>query len=70
MEEIRSGRKEGKRFKDEGRVEALHWQKGTKWTRLNNGGIQAGGTRRRRHSVVRCGTSRKSGTPQGEQPQE
>ena len=32
----------------------------TRWTRLNSGGIQAGETQRGRHSIGRCGISRRS----------
>ena len=57
----------GRRIKDlKSRVEALHWQRGIRWTRLNNGGIQDGGARRRRHSIGRCETSIKR---EGEQPE-
>ena len=36
-EEIQSGRKENGRFEGEGGAGALHWQRGTRYTRLNSG---------------------------------
>ena len=45
-------------FGDDGRVGALHWQRGARWTRLNSGGIQAGGAQRGSHLVGSCGTCR------------
>ena len=38
----------------------LHRQRGASWIRLNSEDIQAGGVRRGRHGVGRCGISRRS----------
>ena len=40
-EELPSGRNENNMFISEGGVAALHWQRGARWTRLNNGVIHA-----------------------------
>ena len=54
------GAKEGDTKWEDGGAGALHWQRRTRWTRLNSGAIQAGGVQRGRHSVGRCRSFRRS----------
>ena len=56
-EKIPSGREKDKKFKGEGGVGVLHYQKGP---RLSSGGIPAGGVRGGSSSAGRCGISKKS----------
>ena len=58
-EEIQRGWKEDKRFEVEGGGRAT-LAEGAKWSKLNSGGIEAGGVQRGRHSVGRCWISRRS----------
>ena len=69
-EKIRNRRKKDKKFEGEVEAERCVSRGGARWTRLNSGGVQAGGVRRGKDSVARCGISRGSMKNQRGQLQE
>ena len=58
---LRSGRKEDMRLQDEDGEGALHWERGTRWTKLNSGG-----GRRGKHSAGTCGSPKQAEIQQGQ----